>query len=735
MRLTTSPGKKLAWLKIRWRRWLQQKKGLWLTGAAVTGLVVLLRLTGILQPLEFAALDQLFRLTPIAPTDERVIIVGIDDGDIQQAQTWPISDGVMAQLLTQVRSYQPRAIGLDIYRELPVNPGYPQLKQVFETTPNLIGIEKLADGSGAAVRPPGELAQRHQVSFNNVIVDGDGRVRRATLFWTIAGRAHTSFALNLALHYLKPEGITPRRAPGNSTDMQLGRGVFYPFHPSDGGYVRSDAGGYQVLANFHNAPARFRIVSMRDVLAGRVEPGWFHDRIVLIGSTAPSLKDFFYTPLSGGLFNSAQQMPGVELHANFISQILDAALQGRSLLRVWADLWELLWTLGWAWAGAILTWKVRSPGRSALTILLTLSGLIGTCYLALVWGWWLPLVPPLLTLGCASIAIMGYFAHLEGELKKSKEFLNSVINAIPDPIFVKSREHRWIVLNDAYCRFIGYPLEILLEKSDHNFFPLKQAASFWQHDNLTFDSGIEQESEEEFTDANGVTYLIATKRSLHQDAAGNLFLVGVIRDITQRKRVEEELRRTAADLVRSNTELRQTEDQLRRMAYHDALTGLPNRKLLYDRLAQLVDRAKEQSQIIALLFLDLDGFKQINDSYGHLVGDLLLKAVSQRLIGCLRGSDTVARLGGDEFVVLLPAIPTVYDVAKVADKIVHTISRSFVLEGQTLQVTTSLGISIYPLDGQDIDSLLAKADLAMYRAKQLGKNRCEFFHTEALSNN
>jgi diguanylate cyclase (GGDEF)-like protein/PAS domain S-box-containing protein len=556
------------------------------------------------------------------------------------------------------------------------------------------------------------------------------------LYWTIKGKTYTSFALRLAEIHLKGKGITPQPATVNPDYLQLGQGVFRMFQPNDGGYVRSsNAGGYQILSNFYRIDKGFKTVSMTDVLAGRVDPQIFRDRIVLIGSTASSIKDSFYTPFSDGSSDLAPQISGVELHANFIHQILEAALAGRSPIQVWAEPWEWLWIFVWSWVGASLTWKIRSPGQPALAVLLAAGSLFGICLLLFFQSWWIPLVPPLLTLEGSVIMVTWHLAHLEEELKKSKEFLNSLINNIPDPIFVKDRNHRWVVLNDAYCRFIGYSLEMLLEKSDHDFFPTAQAIAFWQQDDLTFDTGIEQETEETFTDARGITYLIATKRSLHKDAAGNLFLVGVIRDITQRKRVEEDLRRAAADLVRSNDELRQVEDQLRRMAYHDVLTGLPNRKLLQDRLTKSIDRTQSHGQIVALLFLDLDGFKQINDAYGHMIGDLLLKAVAQRLIGCLRNSDTVARLGGDEFVVILSAIPTVQDVVRVADKIIHTLAQNFVLQGKTIAVTTSIGISLYPLDSQEIDNLMVKADLAMYQAKRFGKNRYEFFHTKELSSN
>ncbi len=186
--------------------------------------------------------------------------------------------------------------------------------------------------------------------------------------------------------------------------------------------------------------------------------------------------------------------------------------------------------------------------------------------------------------------------------------------------------------------------------------------------------------------------------------------------------MEEELKQTAADLRRSNAELQRSATQLNYAANHDALTGLPNRKLFYERLHQAIAWAATNERQVGLLFLDLDGFKQVNDTLGHDMGDLLLRAVATRLTNCLRSSDTVARLGGDEFTVILPAIPSTQDAARVAEKLLATLAQAFLLQGQTITVTTSIGISLYPSHGQDLETLIKAADNAMYAAKQAGKN-------------
>ena len=169
------------------------------------------------------------------------------------------------------------------------------------------------------------------------------------------------------------------------------------------------------------------------------------------------------------------------------------------------------------------------------------------------------------------------------------------------------------------------------------------------------------------------------------------------------------------------TEQRRADETIRRQAYHDPLTGLPNRALLRDRLDQVLAISERSGELAALLFLDLDHFKQVNDTWGHVVGDRLLETVAARLTGCLRAEDTVARLGGDEFVVLLPSLQAAGGAAEVAQKIVMTLGapmRIAGMENHELSVTASVGISIFPSDGCDADSLMKKADAAMYQAKK-----------------
>jgi len=164
------------------------------------------------------------------------------------------------------------------------------------------------------------------------------------------------------------------------------------------------------------------------------------------------------------------------------------------------------------------------------------------------------------------------------------------------------------------------------------------------------------------------------------------------------------------------------------MAYHDALTGLPNRILLNDRLEMALLQARRNNSLVGLLYIDFDQFKQINDTLGHNVGDLLLQAVGSRLKECLRQQDTVARLGGDEFILLLPEITNREDAGKLAQKLLEKVRPTFSIDQHELNITLSIGIGLYPADGKSVKSLIKCADEALYRAKNSGRDCYQYYN-------
>ena len=204
-----------------------------------------------------------------------------------------------------------------------------------------------------------------------------------------------------------------------------------------------------------------------------------------------------------------------------------------------------------------------------------------------------------------------------------------------------------------------------------------------------------------------------------------------------RLQLEERVTRRTRELEIANQQLELSKEQaesvasrMKYHAHHDALTGLPNRILLNDRITSELAHARRQQTNAALLFLDLDRFKIINDSLGHAIGDQLLRVISRRLDNCVRDEDTVARLGGDEFMILLPRISGSADAGRIAKKVIECLVDPISCNGHELHITTSIGISIYPYDGTDAETLIKHADISMYRAKELGRNKAVYYTAE-----
>jgi adenylate cyclase len=366
----------------------------WMMGfaIAVTSFLLLFRATGLLQGIEWNLLDSFFQHRSPAAIDSRIVVIAIDEPDLQKIGQYPIPDNVLAQALQKLKRYNPRVIGLDIFRDLPVEPGHQELVDLFKTTPNLIGIEKVVDSKIAA---PKALAELGQVGLADQVLDSDGKIRRALLsVQSTDGKLRFNLGLQLALRYLETEGITPHPHPRNPHHIQLGKALLVPFQPNDGGYVQADAGGYQILLNFHGTEQAFQAFSMTDLLANRIPPNRLENRIVLIGATAQSINDLFQTPYSSQLFGPPNEMAGVLIHANVTSQILSAALEGRVMLRVWSEPLKTLWLLLWCGVGTILGWRLKSLIVLIVAVAIAASGLIGMGYWAFLQGWWIPVVPP-----------------------------------------------------------------------------------------------------------------------------------------------------------------------------------------------------------------------------------------------------------------------------------------------------------------------------------------------------
>lgn len=283
------------WVKLKQLIW--QWRGVLIASPSVSILLIGLRLAGLLQSLELTAWDQFFRLRAGEAVDSRIAIVEMNESDIQKLG-YPLSDEKLARLLSIIKKHQPRVIGLDFYRDLPVEPGFKELQAVFASTPNLFGIQKVTGSTlGLGVNPPPKLYELGQVSAADLVVDEDGRVRRNLLSVEDQnGEIILGLGTQMAISYLEAQGVELEVVDEQASKLQLGKGILIELDKSDGSYVRVDIGGYQVLGNFRNLPSGFEKVTMSEVLGEKIPGKFFRDRIVLIGPTAASLGDFFFTP-------------------------------------------------------------------------------------------------------------------------------------------------------------------------------------------------------------------------------------------------------------------------------------------------------------------------------------------------------------------------------------------------------------------------------------------------------
>ena len=312
-----------------------------------------------------------------------------------------------------------------------------------------------------------------------------------------------------------------------------------------------------------------------------------------------------------------------------------------------------------------------------------------------------------------------------------------------------TRKHQFVRCNARFCEMFGWPHDELIGQSTRLLYPGDQA-----YEELTavarpiLLSGQRFDIEIPMMRRDGSIFwcrLLGRALDPQDRSKGTIYIT---EDITLRKqaqdallrahdeleqRVEERTRELTMANARLQAEIQErklAEQQIRYLANHDALTGLPNRRLLEDRLEQAMEMARRSGRQVAVQFIDLDRFKPINDRLGHRIGDLLLQAVAQRLRSLLRAVDTVSRVGGDEFVIVLPEMSSVTAAAHTAQRVLDALIKPYCTEGHALHVTPSIGICMFPTHGQSTETLLSAADTAMYCAKKSGRANVQLFAPE-----
>lgn len=422
----------------------------------------------------------------------------------------------------------------------------------------------------------------------------------------------------------------------------------------------------------------------------------------------------------------------------------------------------------------------------------------------------------------------------ESKLIEAAHYQHAFLNSLPFMVWFKDFNNRFLSVNTQYAQNFGEDNpENLIGKTDFDYSPKALAEQYWRDDLAILQTKQTKSIDETFVDAHGNSHWIETFKGPITDRHGNLIgTAGFARDISERKRIEAELKIAAiafesqegiiitdahARILRVNysftkitgftakdaigqkmsllkssvhdadfyremwqsivtqgawqgevwnkrkcgevypewltisaikdsdglvthyvgtmidiTTRKSIEARIHHLAHYDLLTDLPNRTLLTDRLHQALAQAHRDQSMLALMFLDLDKFKIVNDSLGHNIGDLLLKAVAKRLNNCVkRQTDTVSRIGGDEFIILLAKIESEQDAATVADALILALTEIFYIEGHAINVSCSIGISVHPTHGSDVESLLRVADAAMYEAKRAGRGCFRFYREDA----
>ena len=320
-----------------------------------------------------------------------------------------------------------------------------------------------------------------------------------------------------------------------------------------------------------------------------------------------------------------------------------------------------------------------------------------------------PVALLVLNLGLTRSRALRLAERMTVSLREQQQLLSSITGNISDGIYRSTPDKGMVYANDALAKMFGYAgVAELMSAAGPILYANPRRRQ--ELERLLDDKGQYHNEEVEYQRKDGSRFYGANSAITVKGADGvPLYFDGVIADISDRKRAEQ---------------------QVYQLAHYDNLTGLPNRALLRDRLGQAISDAKRRDARLAVLFMDLDRFKTVNDSLGHETGDKLLQAVAMRLRENMRDSDTISRQGGDEFLLILRDVADAHAVAHLAEKLQETISGGYTVGGHELHITPSIGISLFPDDATDIDSLIRNADAAMYQAKENGRSSYQFFTRE-----
>lgn len=625
------------------------------------------------------------------PAASDVVIVAIDERSLEQLGRWPWSRSIHARLLDKLTDAGVKAVAMDIFfiEAEQDNPNADaQLANALRRNGGVVLplILDQNDAGGLSLTPP--LAQFASVAAGlghvNMHPEADGVLRGVYLQAATDGLHFPVLAQALLNVKQQPNSNSPPR-------------------PSDCIAETLQMCDYRLIMSFPESAEHFKKISYVDVLLDERVSQSLRGKLVFVGMTAYGLAPRFTVPS----FNRSLSLFGVEFNANTLK-----ALQNGFAIAPLDARWRMLITFALVFVPVTLYGLLRSGG-----VMLTIM-VFSTLSLAMSWGflklfslWYGSMTPVVFLL--ISYPLWSWQQHkiAARTLFREKESVNTTLHAIGDAVIMTDVQGFIQFMNPVAEEMTGYSLKqvqgqpiesIVLLKNDEqrDMFPaIRQSLAVDNNISMSKPQSLINRHHQEYE----VRIVANTVRASSGQITGMVFALSDIGEI----------------VAMSN--------KMTHLATHDTLTQLPNRTLLQDRLTTAIQKAERRNTQFAVLFIDLDGFKKINDNQGHNIGDLLLQEVAVRLISCQRKTDTVARWGGDEFVILLEELPQDTIIIDISNAIIQVLGKPFNLQEHTLFVSPSIGISLYPKDSRIADELLEKADIAMYQVKKTGRNNFCFY--------